>query len=414
MNEIWNSLISDPSAVVVANFDIILKELLTGMGNREWRVRQASTSGLADLLRYVPIEKYEPKIEEIWTMSFRVMDDIKDSVRKEGNALTKYLATTMVRTISSSETSVRSTERSKKVLSHLIPFLLGQNGLLSDAEDIRSFAFQIILNLCKESSIALKPYVSEMVEKLTVLMSTIEPQVINYLTLNADKYNLKAEDIDERRLQSVGSSPLLEAIERLLGLLDESLMEEFIQSLKSAIKASVGLPSKVTGSKIIVTLVVKHIFISKPYGDQLLKIASSQLKDRNETIAASYAAACGYCCRIASISKISSFGKKLVKLYFESDDVKIKKISGIASESVCKNSGDVFNSVESGFLPLAFIAKHDFDSNVSKFFEKEWDDSTGGSGAIKLYIQEIIALISDHIKSQDFQVLLPIVYLRYY
>ncbi|OWB75179.1 hypothetical protein B5S31_g5042 [[Candida] boidinii] len=404
MNEIWNSLISDPSAVVVANFDIILKELLTGMGNREWRVRQASTSGLADLLRYVPIEKYEPKIEEIWTMSFRVMDDIKDSVRKEGNALTKYLATTMVRTISSSETSVRSTERSKKVLSHLIPFLLGQNGLLSDAEDIRSFAFQIILNLCKESSIALKPYVSEMVEKLTVLMSTIEPQVINYLTLNADKYNLKAEDIDERRLQSVGSSPLLEAIERLLGLLDESLMEEFIQSLKSAIKASVGLPSKVTGSKIIVTLVVKHIFISKPYGDQLLKIASSQLKDRNETIAASYAAACGYCCRIASISKISSFGKKLVKLYFESDDVKIKKISGIASESVCKNSGDVFNSVESGFLPLAFIAKHDFDSNVSKFFEKEWDDSTGGSGAIKLYIQEIIALISDHIKSQDFQV----------
>lgn len=404
MNEIWNSLISDPSAVVVANFDIILKELLTGMGNREWRVRQASTAGLADLLRYVPIEKYEPKIEEIWTMSFRVMDDIKDSVRKEGNALTKYLATSMVRTISSSETSSRSTERSKKVLSHLIPFLLGQNGLLSDAEDIRSFAFQIILNLCKESSIALKPYVSEMVEKLTVLMSTIEPQVINYLTLNADKYNLKAEDIDERRLQSVGSSPLLEAIERLLGLLDENLMEGFIQSLKPAIKASVGLPSKVTGSKIIVTLVVKHIFISKPYGDQLLKIASSQLKDRNETIAASYAAACGYCCRIASISKISSFGKKLVKLYFESDDVKIRKISGIASESVCKNSGDVFNSVESAFLPLAFIAKHDFDSNVSKYFDKEWSDSTGGSGAIKLYIQEIIGLISDHIKSQDFQV----------
>jgi len=45
----------------------------------------------------VELDKYQKRLDEIWTISFRVMDDIKESVRKEGTNLTKSLATKFTR-----------------------------------------------------------------------------------------------------------------------------------------------------------------------------------------------------------------------------------------------------------------------------------------------------------------------------
>ena len=57
MNDIWNALIKDTSKAVDANFDKILKELLTSMGKKEWRTRQGSTAAMNDLLQMVRIEQ---------------------------------------------------------------------------------------------------------------------------------------------------------------------------------------------------------------------------------------------------------------------------------------------------------------------------------------------------------------------
>ncbi|ODV86213.1 hypothetical protein CANARDRAFT_211632 [[Candida] arabinofermentans NRRL YB-2248] len=404
MNEIWSTLIVDSSKTIVANFDIILKDLLTNMGNREWRVRQASAAALQDLLRHASLEDYESKLEEIWTMSFRSMDDIKDSVRKEGNSLTRYMATTMVTRISNANSENAS--KSNGILQQLIPFLLGSNGLLSESEDVKTFAFDTILKISRTSSLALKPFVCEMIEQMIVLMSSIEPQVINYLTLNADKYNMKSEDIDSQRLNIVGNSPIMEAIEKLMNLLDDNLISNFVICLSNAVKKSVGLPSKVTGSKIIINLIVKNLFIIQNHGDDLLKIAVSQLKDRNETIARSYAVAIGYCVRIASLKKIQSLSKKLTTYYFDSQDNEaLKKISAVTSEAISRYSNDKFQSIAAAFLPMAFIGKHDGNKEIAKLFDKEWSDSTsGGANAIKLYLKEIIDLVKANIQSTNFQI----------
>ncbi|KAK7677798.1 hypothetical protein QCA50_019231 [Cerrena zonata] len=98
MEDIWNSLIKDSSKTINENFDSILSELLKSMGNKEWRVRQASSTALNDLIQVVSLEKYEGKLEDIWNMSFRVMDDIKESVRKEATKLTRSLSTILTRT----------------------------------------------------------------------------------------------------------------------------------------------------------------------------------------------------------------------------------------------------------------------------------------------------------------------------
>ncbi|KAG0682546.1 proteasome component M29 [Pichia californica] len=405
MNNIWNSLILNNKQTIDENFDSILKELLNGMGDREWRIREASTSALQDLLRQCEFDKFEKNLENIWLMAFRAMDDIKSSVRKEGTELTRFLANTMVLKLNNSSSNITV---QSSILKKLIPFLLGNNGLLSDSEDVKKFAFDTIMKLVSTHSNSLKPFVSNMVKQLITLMSSVEPQVINYLTLNADKYNLKVEDIDSQRIGIVGSSPMMEAIEKLMDLLDENTIDEFIEELGSAIKQSIGLPSKVAGSKVIVNLILRHFFIIRNSGDKLLKIASGQLKDRNETVAKSYAIACGYCIRISSIKKIESFGKKLTKYYFEkksdtSSDDKLPKIASVASESVSNFANDKLHSNASIFLPLSFIGKHDLNENIAKNFNKVWSDSTSSSvSSIKLYFPEIISLIKSHIQSQTF------------
>ncbi|KAG7829656.1 hypothetical protein KL920_002515 [Ogataea angusta] len=402
MNDIWNSLLPN-SKVITDNFKTILEDLLTNMGAREWRVRQASTAAIQDLLRHVSFEEYEAHLGKIWTMAFRVMDDIKESVRAEGNSLTRYLATTMVNKISSVD---HQTSNDSKILSQLVPFLLGSNGLLNDSDDVKNFALQIIIKLAKSSSLLLKPYICDMIEQLTMMMSSIEPQVVNYLALNAEKYNMKSDDIDSQRLAALGSSPLMEAIEQLMNLLDEELMTDFIIHLSDAVKKSVGLPSKVTGSKIIITLITRHYIISQRHGDDLLKICMSQLKDRNETVSKSYAISAGYCVRIASLKKIDSLAKKLKAYYFEAgDNEKLKLLSASASESISKYSGDKFQSIAVSYLPLIFVGKHDPVKEVSDLFTKAWEESSsGGSGPIKLYLKEIIELIMSNIDSTDLQI----------
>ncbi|KAG7885019.1 hypothetical protein KL938_001276 [Ogataea parapolymorpha] len=402
MNDIWSSLLPN-SKVITDNFETILSDLLTNMGSREWRVRQASAAAIQDLLRHVSFEEYETHLEKIWTMAFRVMDDIKESVRVEGNSLTRYLATTMVNKISSTD---HQTSNDSKILSQLVPFLLGSNGLLNDSDDVKNFALQIIIKLARSSSILLKPYICDMVGQLTMMMSSIEPQVVNYLALNADKYNMKSDDIDSQRLAALGSSPIMEAIEQLMNLLDENLMTDFIVHLSDAVKKSVGLPSKVTGSKIIITLITRHYIISQTHGDDFLKICMSQLKDRNETVSKSYAISAGYCVRIASLKKIDSLAKKLKAYYFEAgDNEKLKLLSASASESISKYSGDKFQSIAVSFLPLIFVGKHDPVKEVSDLFTTAWEDSSsGGSGPIKLYLKEIIELIMSHINSTDLQI----------
>lgn len=209
MNDIWTTIVQDSSKTIDEYHEGILKELLTGMGNKEWRVREASTVALTDLLQALNKDKYQDRMEEIWTMGFRAIDDIKDSVRKAGGGLTRSLSQMLVNSIKVESGS--SETNAKEVLSKLLPFLLGTKGIQSDAEDVRDFSLETILKLVKRGGKAIKPFIAELIDQFVLLMSTLEPQIINYLTLNADKYNLKHDDIDAKRLQSIGSSPMMNA-----------------------------------------------------------------------------------------------------------------------------------------------------------------------------------------------------------
>lgn len=399
MRGIWDTLIKDKTSAIKDNFGAILKELLTGMGDKEWRVRQASTAALTDLLQGRPIEMYQNDLEKIWLMAFRSVDDIKDSVRTAGMVLTKGLTTTLIRYVDV-ENGASST-RASVILQHVIPFLMGHQGIQSDAQDIQSFALNTLIKLSKKGGAALKPFIPSMVEELILLMSTLEPQAINYIALNADKYGLTNNAIDASRLASIRGSPLMEAIEELIDqATDEQTMAALVPKISSAVRKSVGLPSKVGASRVLVALCVRHMHQVAPFADNLLLSSQRQLNDRNDTISQSFAASCGYLCRLASDKSILKYVADLKEQYFTAETERLRLIVGHAVNGISKHASDKFQNIAAALLPFVFIAKHDADKAVQDLFALVWSDNTGGSGAIRLYIKEILELASSQLGSQ--------------
>ncbi|GAV50901.1 hypothetical protein ZYGR_0AD00840 [Zygosaccharomyces rouxii] len=401
MNDIWNTLISNSNSVISEYFDEILKELLAGMGNKEWRVREASTLALLQLVQGQGREQLDDKLLDIWFMAFRSMDDIKESVREAGIRLTTVLAKILARAVDVNK-GVKP-EKSRHILESILPFLLGTRGLNSDAEDVRNFSLKTIVDLIKNSGSAMKPFAVELVHEFILLFSSIEPQIVNFLSLNASNYKVDANTIDMHRKTTVTNSPLLEAIDKLITNSDDSLIDSHVNSVTKAIKKSVGLPSKVAASTVVNILVRRYSFSLTPYSGRLLKVCVNQFDDRNESVRLTFALSFGHVYHVASLEKCVKYAEQLSERYFTSNESISRKVVGSAVEAVSKYANKQFEDVSGIYVPLLFIASNDADEVVGTFFSKVWTEtSTSGTGAMKLYLKETVDLLQKYIGSKDF------------
>ncbi|KAL8830769.1 MAG: hypothetical protein Q9191_001246 [Dirinaria sp. TL-2023a] len=364
MNEIWKALVKDPTATVDKYFDKLIEDLLKNIVAREWRVRQASCAAIADLVQGRPLERYEPYLHEIWTLTYKVCDDIKGSVREAAQSLARVLAGILTRNLENS-----SMKNAESMLKIVLPFLFSSSGLESTSQEIQLFSLSTLLDIIKSgNSKALRPHVPGIVGQLVALLSSFENEGINYIHLNSEKYGVTTQQIDDARLMGVKSSPIMEAIERCLDSLDTDSMAELQGTLENAIKTAVGLPSK--------------------------------LLDRNDTVSFAYATACGYLSRLASDAEIL----RLVhycqeKLYFNSDDERHRVISSAAIYAVSKHATDRFNALAGAILPFVFVAKHDPSERTKTTFKSSWDENVGGSRGVLLYLVDIIDLSTQYLDS---------------
>ncbi|CAR23298.1 Ecm29p [Lachancea thermotolerans CBS 6340] len=401
MNGIWNALVDNTSATITEYFDEILNSILQGIGGKDWRVREASTTALIDLLEITNEKQYQDKLEEIWTMAFRAMDDIKESVRSAGIKVTKILSKILVRSVKHDDINGKS---SQPILEKLIPFFLGHKGLNSDAEEIRAFSLETLLVLIKEASSAVRSFAPSLIYEFLLLLSPLEPQVVNYLTMNAEKYNLNTSDVNAQRALGVQQSPIMRSIETLVGNCDTGLLPSVVDKVIKASKKSVGLPSKIGSSKVISLLVLQNPTSLSEFGSKLLKTCFSGLNDRSFTVSEAYTVSFGRVCKVCKPGKVGKYAGKLTEKYFNSEDSSSRVIAGMAIMSMFKYSTEMFQNVESALLPLVFIGMHDSD-DVAETYTKIWNESTSSSsGTVNLYLEEIISLAAQRLKSNNFNI----------
>ena len=171
MNDIWNALVKDSSATVNKYFDAIMDDLLASVLGKEWRVRQASCAAIADLVQGRPLEKYEKYLEQIWTKCFKVLDDIKESVRAAAASLARVLTGILTRSL---EVDHSSTKTAAAMLKHVLPFLLSPSGMESSAQEVQVFAIHTLLKIVKKSNgKTLRPFIPDLIERLVSLLSSL-------------------------------------------------------------------------------------------------------------------------------------------------------------------------------------------------------------------------------------------------
>ena len=401
MNDIWNAVVKDSGAVLNENFRIILEDLLKSIVGKEWRVRQASCDALADLLQGRDVDRYEQNLDEIWSLSFKVMDDIKETVRAAAMKLCRTLTNLLIRNL---EVGDGTSARAQKMLKHALPFLRDQLDSGAPAE-VRAYATITLIDVLKKSPPrSIRSYAPTVMETLLGSLSSLEDANVNYLYLKAEEIGVNVAEIDELRISSMNTSPLTEAIERCLECFDVSTIEEAMMRLESTIKGAIGLPSKIGCSKVLISLTVRHNPVFRPYANRFMRLMRKYLLDRNESVSVAHSMTLGYLARLATDSELEETARHAKKLYFTAEESSHRAVSGEILHAISKIANDRFMGVATALLPLAFIGRNDDLEQVRESFDKTWKDNVGGSRAVVLYFPEIISLIVENYDSPQWAI----------
>ncbi|KAM7202731.1 Proteasome stabiliser domain containing protein [Rhypophila sp. PSN 637] len=390
MNDIWKALVKDSNAVLEEHFDAIIQDLLKSVLDKEWRVREASCAAIGDLIGGRPFQKYEKYYSDIWVAALKVLDDVKGTVRKAALHLCIGLTTTLERQLTESASSTAS---ATAMMNEALPFLMSDKGIASGVEDVKVFATVTVIKLCKKGGKSMKPYIAETVPRLLAILSTWEPDALNY------HYQRMGEEVKERidkaRTAAVTASPLMEAIESLLRSADQEVMAALAPRLEEAIKAALGIQTKIGCGRVLSTLATGHTNDFRPFAGRFLHLMEKQLLDRNDEVSQGYARAAAYVIRAAPDEDQLKFVARLRKLYLTSEDeARCRKVAD-AVLALSKVSSDYFTALESQLLPLAYLAKHSTDEYVRKACEEVWGSHAGSEMSVTRYIAEVVELVKE-------------------
>lgn len=395
MDHIWKALAKDSATVVDTHFDAILEDLLKAVVGREWRMREASCAAISDLIHGRPFPQYEKLYRDIWAAALKVLDDVKGSVREAALRLCITLSKGLVRQLE--DGGDRSAP--KAMMKEALPFLLSDKGVESSVQEVQIFAISTVINITKKGGKSLKPFIPEMVPQLLGLLSSIEPQAINY------HYQRVSEDsrdqIDKARSMMVNQSPLSEAIENCLRFIDKETMAELAPRLESTIKGAIGMPTKLGCTRVLTTLFTRHTADVAPFSRRFLRLMEKQTMDKNDEVSRAYAGATAYIMRSeASVAADEWFCKKFINMYLEAEEESRRQKVADVILALGKLSSDKFAALETDLLPFAYLGAHDTDKYTRKVFEQVWSQHAGTSRTVVRYAKEIALLVERCLDTQ--------------
>ncbi|XP_062864223.1 proteasome adapter and scaffold protein ECM29 isoform X1 [Trichomycterus rosablanca] len=399
MTSIWDALVTDKSTVD-KYFKEILQDVMSNLTSNMWRVRESSCLALNDLIRGRPADDIIDYLSEIWETLFRVLDDVKETVRKAADSTLKTLSKVCVRTCESSGASAQRT------VGVLLPILLDK-GIVSSVQEVRALSVQTLVKISKTAGSCLRPHAPRLVPALLEALSVLEPQVLNYLSLRATEQEKSA--MDTARLSAAKSSPMMETINMCLQHLDVSVLGELVPKLCDLLKSGVGLGTKGGCASVIVSLTVQCPQDLTPYSGKLMSALLNGIHDRSVVLQKSFAFAIGHLVRTAKDSSVEKLLQKLSTWYLEKEEAVYKSSCCLTVHAISHYSPDVLKAHAGVALPLAFLGMHQQsdeqgDTADADLWAEVWQEHVPGSfGGIRLYMTELIAITQRALRSPSWK-----------
>ncbi|XP_053711143.1 proteasome adapter and scaffold protein ECM29-like [Synchiropus splendidus] len=402
MTSIWDALVTDKT-LVDKHLKEILQDVISNLTSSTWRVRESSCLALNDLIRGRQADDLIDHLAEMWETLFRVLDDIKESVRKAADLTLKTLSKVCTRMCESTGSAAQRT------VAVILPTLLDK-GIVSSVTEVRALSIQTLVKISKTAGARLKPHASRLIPALLEALSTLEPQVLNYLSLRATEQEKSA--MDAARLSAAKSSPMMETINMCLQHLDVSVLGELVPRLCELLKSGVGLGTKGGCASVIVSLTVQCPQDLTPYSGKLMSALLSGIHDRSSVVQKAFAFALGHLVRTAKDSSVEKLLLKLNTWYLEKEEPVYKSSCAYTVHAISHYSPDVLKAHAGVALPLAFLGMHQAagpdeergESHDATLWAEVWHDNVPGSfGGIRLYMTELIAITQKALQSQSWK-----------
>eukprot|EP01117_Protostelium_nocturnum_P011614 TRINITY_DN4217_c0_g1_i1.p1 TRINITY_DN4217_c0_g1~~TRINITY_DN4217_c0_g1_i1.p1 ORF type:complete len:1816 (+),score=559.90 TRINITY_DN4217_c0_g1_i1:158-5605(+) len=397
MKNILKSMV-DYKKALTDFFPQIMKDLLDAMVTNLWRNRESACSALTEVLQGRSYQEVQPFLGELWYRGFRVIDDIKESVRAVAKSFLKALSALTTRLTDPSLTNPIQVE---KILSELLPFLL-EKGLISESQDAREISLKQILTTAKVAGHLLIPYVANLVGVLLEGMTSLEPAAFNYLSFHTDKMDISQEKFEEARISISKHSPLNETLDVCIKYVDEKNIGEVVSKIIETIRSGVGLQTKVGAARFLVSLAVQKQELMSPYSGKILNTLLGSMRERSPVIRKSYASALGNVAKFASQKSYKNLLDKLIALYGDVENDDLRVTAGVAFLELIKRSNDQMRANFKSVVPLFYFAKNDPIEEVKKIFGEVWDES--GVGGVSLYLPEIVEFLTTSLSSDSWNV----------
>lgn len=391
MAHIWKLIVSDPKKAIDEHYDAIVEDLLVQSGSRLWRSREASCLALADIIqgrRYSQVCKH---LRNIWTTTFRAMDDIKETVRTAGDSLCRAVSSLTIRLC---DISLTSTSEANETMNIVLPYLLSE-GILSKVSSVQKAAISLVMKLAKGAGPALRPHLPELVSCMLECLSSLEDQRLNYVEMHAGNAGIKTDKLETLRIAVAKDSPMWETLDICIKVVDKNSLDLLVPRLAQMIRSAVGLNTRVGVASFITLLVQKVMVDIKPFAAVLMKLLhSAVLEERSSAAKKAFASSCATVLKYASPPQAQKLIEDTTSLH---SGGKNDQLSGaILIKAYLSNASDILGGYNAVVIPVIFVSRFDDDKDTSALYEELWEDIPSSERVtLTLYLPEIVSLLCD-------------------
>jgi proteasome component ECM29 len=405
MGSLWQVVVTDPDKAKLEYLDDILAEIIPSVGSRLWRVREASCLALADLMSGKRFEQVEKHLVEVYRMSLRAMDDVKETVRNAGTMLNRAISTLCIRLCDSQQSGEVI---AGKTLGLLLPFLL-EEGISQTAAEVRVASIQQMVKLVKGAGPSLRPYIPDIAVVLIESLSSLEPMMNTYVQQHAERMDSAvAEKFERARLSAARNTPLTETLEMCLRVIDEEGADATLPRLIPIVRTGVGLPTRCGVAKFVSTLAGSHATRQavKKHSVKLLKSLATGLEDRSSVVRHAMASAAAKVFAVAKEQGRDEYVAHLTDMFEArgADDAGVRACVALAFKELMSAASDHMKDYNPAVLPLAFMARNDVDEAARECWEQVWSEGAGSTAAgVRVLMGELAALIPKRLESASWE-----------
>eukprot|EP00210_Caulerpa_lentillifera_P004901 g4677.t1 len=392
MQNIWKSLVTDQNSTILENFDSIISELLSEMVSRLWRNRESSCRGLVDILQGRKWQQISKYFEQLWTYSFQIMQDIRQSVSTAAITLIKTLKRITLKFIDA--TYADSKSDINDALNAALPVLL-ETGLNSSVCEICCLTLSTLSEIASTCPPELlKGYLSSLVPPLLESLSGMENQQLNYIEQHAAASGVNMDRLESLRISASSQSPIGNVLDRCVKIIDKDVFEnsDLLQKLKDLVRNGVGLNTKVGTLRFISQMTIQNGPSLSPYAHGLLSvlISKSLSGESSSAIKKALSQTIGAISKFADSKSTTKLVSNCMNAFKTKEDVDQHMI-GLIFKELQAQAPHCISDHASTIIPVAFITRFDQKKSVASVWSSVLEEGMGTeAGVIRLYTKEIV------------------------